>query len=77
MSKYFEVLVFGHVLSQDVFSCRAIRFADVSAIVIISCAFLCISKFYLSAEAWGKGSVAGRMARSVATTLSSLSERGW
>ena len=59
MSKYLEVLVFGHVLSQDVFSYRAIRFADVSAIVIISCAFLCISKFYLSAEAWGKGSMAG------------------
>jgi hypothetical protein len=38
MSKYFEALVFGHALSQDSFSYRAIRFADVRAIVIISCA---------------------------------------
>jgi hypothetical protein len=38
MSNYFEALVFGHALSQDSFSYRAIRAADVRAIVIISCA---------------------------------------
>jgi hypothetical protein len=43
MSKYFEVLVFGHGLSQDSFSYRANRFADVGAIVIISCACLSVS----------------------------------
>jgi hypothetical protein len=43
MSNYFEALVFGHALSQDSFSYRAIRAADVRAIVIISCACLSVS----------------------------------
>jgi hypothetical protein len=38
MSKYFEVIVFGHARAQDNFSYRANRFSDVGAIMIISCA---------------------------------------
>ena len=43
MSKYVEVLVFVHALAQDRFSYRAIRAADVRAIVIISCACLSVA----------------------------------
>ena len=42
MSKYVEVLVFVHALAQDRFSYRAIRAADVRAIVVMSCALLCM-----------------------------------
>jgi hypothetical protein len=44
MSKYFEALMFGHALSQDSFSYRAIRDAYVRAIAIISCACLSVSR---------------------------------
>jgi hypothetical protein len=42
MSNYFEALVFGHALSRNIFY-RAIRAADVRAIVIISCACLSVA----------------------------------